>query len=306
VRAVVALATALVLHAPLVALLAHHDVRRTTPAPDDERLDQRVDIALVSPAPPPQPPRPSPRAARPARVIAPGRPPAAGPLASDVRPATALPREGSPLAGDVEAPAVVDEVARAAVDGVGRSARTAGSSCRRAIVFRDDVPLEQELGTQAFTEPLLAGYASHAYITGQSEGRAKFTKAMRDAARDGCSVDVFFLVLGADYAQWIEELDARPRVHFVYDTGGGDAELGARFVAAGAETFVGHRGGNIAPVFYAFFLPKLAAGEPIDDAVREANAATRDVIYSSGPLMRLATGDDNDTLWHNTEAVIFR
>src|SRR5439155_23767070 len=106
---------------------------------------------------------------------------------------------------------------------------------------------------------------------------------------------------------WVEAIapDERPALRLVYDTGGGSASYGPRWLEAGAATFVGHPGGNLAPVFYAFFLPKYVGGESIERAVREANSATRDFIYSTGPLLALAGVGDRDELWRNTEAQIF-
>lgn len=184
--------------------------------------------------------------------------------------------------------------------------------CVAAIALRDDVPGEQKLGTQLFTVPILAAsYARWTYITADAndDGRAAFIAALSRARDAHCGVDLWFLAHGHPYVAWFEALrdDERPALHLVYDTGGASTQYGERWIAAGARTFVGHPGGNVAPVFYARFLPRYVGGEAVADAVRESNSFTRSVIYASAsaPLLALAGVDDKDRLWFNTEAAIF-
>jgi len=185
------------------------------------------------------------------------------------------------------------------------------ATCLEAVAIRDHVPAYQEVGTAGFTLPLLSAiYTKHFYVTGADgdDGYAHITEALRQAKRDNCAVDLFFLELGGPQPILaVERLapEERPRLHMVYDTGGGGGRFAERWLDAGAETFVGHMGNNVAPIFYTFFLPKLAEGKSVDVAVAEANHSTWRVMMATGPIYS-AAGWNRDVLWENTEAHVFR
>ena len=182
--------------------------------------------------------------------------------------------------------------------------------CTTAIALRDRVPDEQMLGTKLFTVPLLlGGYHGYRYLeaTDDDDGRARLIAALAEARAEndgeGCSVDLFLLAHGDDFASWVEAVspDERPPLRLVYDTGAGDAAQGPRWLALGARSFVGHPGANLAPVFYALFLPAWIAGTPVEEAVAQSNERTFAVIQGARPYLREQTG----SLWRGTRAQLF-
>jgi hypothetical protein len=186
-----------------------------------------------------------------------------------------------------------------------------------AVALRDAVPAYQQLGTEYFTVPKLEqGYAKSWYLTatpGNSQ-HAAFVTALDEATRDYPEVDVFFLAHGNAYIRWVQELPPaqRLKIRLVYDTGGGSARLGPEWIGLGVKAFVGHPGGNVAPLFYVKFLPRWVAGEKLRDAVAESNAETHAAMISApGRAVARATewitGQTVDTgaLWVNTEAQVF-
>jgi len=180
------------------------------------------------------------------------------------------------------------------------------SQCSAAIALRDHVPLEQKLGTQAFTVPhLSAAYDHVAYLTADEDddARTAWRAALDTARRDHCVVDLFFLAHGDDFVSWYASIpvNERPRLRFVYDTGAGDLRQGARWIDEGARSFVGHPGGNVAPVFYAFFLPAFLDGARLDQAVARANERTKKTIDAVRSF--LADGEP-EQLWRGTRAEI--
>jgi hypothetical protein len=173
--------------------------------------------------------------------------------------------------------------------------------CRMAIGYRDNVPIEQQVGSWAWTLPwLLVGYDEVELFTATAsdDKRAAWSQSLDDAAADRCEVDLFIFAHGNDYASWIEGVSRRPALRLVYDTGAGDARQGPRWIDAGARAFVGHPGGNIAPVWFAFFLPEWMIGETVDDATAIANDKTCTFIDTMGL-------DDGARLKRSTQALTF-
>ncbi len=171
--------------------------------------------------------------------------------------------------------------------------------CRTAIAYRDNVPLEQQLGTWAWTLPWLElsyDEVETFTATGGNNKRAELIEALAEADDDACEVDLYFFAHGADYVSWIERAPQVPRLRLVYDTGAGDARQGPRWMKAGASAFVGHGGDNFAPVFFAFFLPAWITGSNVDDAIASANRKTLAVLERLGI-------DADGRLWRGTEAI---
>lgn len=191
-------------------------------------------------------------------------------------------------------------------------------SRRAAIAIRDEVPGYQQWGSEQFTRPVLeAGYGKSWYLTeaAGSPQRANFDEALREAAGKYDSVDLFLLTnCNTYYLDWVAEAEpaVRARLRLVYNTGAGGASLGPRWIAAGARSYVGHPGGNVAPVFYAYFLPAWTRGEGLEDAVALANRRTREHLQSSLAsrvfgAVHFASGlrFDAERLWEGTEAQVF-
>jgi hypothetical protein len=181
-----------------------------------------------------------------------------------------------------------------------------------AVAIRDLVPGYQQWGTEKFTVPKLNdGYDAHWYLTESKRGEKH--KAFVDALTEACTkydaVDVWLLAHGNHYIDWAAEvpMPERGRLRLVYDTGGGSAELGTEWIRLGAKAFVGHPSSNVAPLFYARFLPAWLEGKPLKDAVDTANAAMKDDLDSTlakwiekfagkpGELKRLEAGTDAET-----------
>lgn len=178
------------------------------------------------------------------------------------------------------------------------STRLQKQGCHRAIAYRDDVPIEQKLGSWAYAYPwLAAGYDDVVTITGDAsdDGRSEFVDALDDAAVDGCEVDLWFMVLGDDMTSWVSKAKNVPALGLVYDTGGGSLRYAQRWLELGARSFVGHPGGNLAPVFFTFFLPGVVRGVPLDENVAAANAKTKVILDGAGV---------DDVIWQNTEAFV--
>ncbi len=187
-----------------------------------------------------------------------------------------------------------------------------------AVALRDAVPKYQQLGTEYFTEPRLEkAYARHWYLTAAPDDSQHdaFVAALTEATRDYPEVDVFLLAHGNSYVRWVEELPSasRAKIRLVYDTGGGSATQGPQWLRVGVRAFVGHPGGNIAPLFYVKFLPRWLAGEKLEDAVASANAETHEAMVSlPGKAIATVTGwvvgapVDTAVLWDGTEAQLFQ
>lgn len=150
---------------------------------------------------------------------------------------------------------------------------------RAAVAIRDDVVAFQKWGSRAFTMPYLERvYDRVWYITanGRDDGRVALVAALDEAARSAEVVDLFLLAHGNGYVRWVTPLDASvtSRLRLVYNTGCGDADQAPRWLALGADAYVGHVGESGSPVFFVYFLRRWAAGNSLGAAVDTANAAT--------------------------------
>jgi hypothetical protein len=180
-----------------------------------------------------------------------------------------------------------------------------------AVAIRDTVPGYQQWSTEKFTVPKLEdGYDAHWYLTESKRGEkhTQFVDALSEACRKHDAVDVWLLAHGNHYIDWVRELPEaeRAKIRLVYDTGGGDAYVGPQWLEFGAKAFVGHPSSNVAPLFYARFLPAWLEGKPLRDAVDEANKAMKSDLDSTvaklvekvagrpGDLKRLEVGTDAD------------
>ena len=168
---------------------------------------------------------------------------------------------------------------------------------RAAVAIRDDVIPFQKWGTHTFTLPYLEdGYQSVAYFTETraDDRRDAFLAAIREAAASNDEVDVFLLAHGNQFVQWVGSLDpaVTGKLRLVYNTGCGDASQSARWLAMGADAYVGHVGESESPIFYVYFLRRWNAGWPLDAAVEDANGETARVLgllaYVGVPRERVA------------------
>ncbi|MDP1825091.1 MAG: hypothetical protein Q8L48_17670 [Archangium sp.] len=183
-----------------------------------------------------------------------------------------------------------------------------------AIAFRDDVPGYQKLASEKYALHYLErSYESVEYVEANAtdDGQARLLAAISAAAGKHHTVDLFFLSHGNRYDTWVATLAApvRAKLRLVYNTGAGDARQGSSWLALGARAYVGHPGGNVAPLFLTYFLPRWVKGVDLRTAVDEANKETKDDL--SGSLVKGVAGVvdsvggphlDPPKLWAGTEA----
>lgn len=182
-----------------------------------------------------------------------------------------------------------------------------------AVAIRDAVPDYQQWSTERFTVPRLeSGYDAHWYFTESKRGEKHkaFVDALNLAVRGHDAVDVWLLAHGNRYIDWVAEVPEpeRSKLRLVYNTGGGDADQGPAWLRLGADGYVGHPGGNIAPLFYLRFLPAWLEGKPVKDAVDEANKAMKEDLGSTvARLVESAAGNPGDLkkLEAGTDAELF-
>ena len=154
---------------------------------------------------------------------------------------------------------------------------------RAAIAIRDDVIAFQKWGTRSFTLPALdRGYDRVWYFT-ESEGngaRAAFVTAVAEACAEYGTVDLYLLAHGNRYVDAVAALgpEHTSALRLVYNTGCGDADQSSRWLAIGADAYVGHVGVSQSPVFFVYFLRRWVAGVALGEAVVEANARTARVL----------------------------
>jgi hypothetical protein len=154
-----------------------------------------------------------------------------------------------------------------------------GRTRRAAVAIRDDVIPFQKWGTRAFTLPYLdRQYDRVDYFTQTSadDRRGAFVVAVAEAARTHDSVDLFLLAHGNHYVEWLDELapESARKLRLVYNTGCADASQAPRWIALGADAYVGHVGESQSPIFFVYFLRRWSAGWNLADAVSEANVET--------------------------------
>ncbi len=188
---------------------------------------------------------------------------------------------------------------------------------RGAVFFRDFVPGYQRLASREYTLSAFGSAWEHVeYLeaTPTDDGRVRCLDAVRARAAADATVDVFFLSNGDSYARWLGDLEApvRQKLRLVYSTGAGGASQGPSMLRLGVRAYVGHPGGNVAPLFYRAFLSRWVGGASLRKAVDDGNAETKDDL--TGSMMKgLARGLDAvggphldpPGLWAGTEAQLF-
>lgn len=186
-----------------------------------------------------------------------------------------------------------------------------------AVAFRDDVPGYQKLASEKYTLHYLDGnYESVQYVEANplDDGEARLLAAIETAAVKYDTVDLFFLSNGGNYDAWAGGLSAaaRAKLRLVYNTGAGNARQGGAWLALGARAYVGHPGGNIAPLFLTYFLPRWVKGVDLRTCVDDANKETKSDL--GGSLARGVSGlldkvggphVDPPKLWAGTEAQLY-
>lgn len=186
-----------------------------------------------------------------------------------------------------------------------------------AIAFRDDVPGYQKLASEKYALHYLEGvYESVEYVeaTATDDGQARLLAAIDAAATRHHTVDLFFLSHGNHYDGWVSALTpaTRGKLRLVYNTGAGNSRQGANWLTLGARAYVGHPGGNVAPLFLTYFLPRWVKGADLRTAVDESNKETKGDLTGSlakgvSGLLDSVGGPhlDNSKLWAGTEAQLF-
>lgn len=179
-----------------------------------------------------------------------------------------------------------------------------------AIAIRDAVPGYQQFSTEQYTVPrLAAAYERSWYFTeSKTENRrAELHAALDEATTLFQHVDLYLLAHANHYIDEVRTLspEQRARIRLVYDTGGSSARQGHEWVQLGVGTFIGHPGGNIAPAFYVWFLPRWVKDQDAEQAMKAANDEVRGLLYGpAGSVMKVFL--DRDALWLGTEAQLFK
>ncbi len=175
-----------------------------------------------------------------------------------------------------------------------------------AIAIRDAVPGYQQFFTQQYTVPRLEAYYERSWYFTETKTvsrRAELHQALEEATSRYDHVDLYLLAHGNHYIDEVRTLSAeqRAKVRLVYDTGGSSARQGPEWVRLGVGQFIGHPGGNIAPAFYVWFLPRWLKDQDADKAMRAANEDVHALLYGpAGSVAKLFL--DRDGLWLGTEA----
>lgn len=178
-----------------------------------------------------------------------------------------------------------------------------------AIAIRDRVPGYQQVFTERYTVPRLeAAYEQAWYFTETPavSRRNELYAALDEATRRYEHVDLFLLAHGNRYIDVVRRLPPaqRAKLRLVYDTGGGSARQGEEWKTLGVGTFVGHPGGNIAPVFYLSFLPEWVRSQDAEKAQKAGDEAVHELLF--GPVGNVANRwMDRDGLWAGTQSQRF-
>lgn len=186
-----------------------------------------------------------------------------------------------------------------------------------AVFFRDHVPGYQMVASREYTLSAFGTAWEHVdYLeaTPTDDGEARLLDALRARAKTDTTIDVFFLSHGNAYDRWLGSLEApvRQKLRLVYSTGAGGSAQGPAMVSLGARAYVGHRGGNVAPLFYRAFLKRWTKGGSLRKAVDDANTETKADVTGS-MMTTVAKGLDAiggphldpPRLWAGTEAQAF-
>jgi len=166
--------------------------------------------------------------------------------------------------------------------------RSASNERRAAVAIRDDVIPFQKWGTRLFTLPSLeSAYERVSYFTqtAADDRRAAFVEAIRVSANACDVVDVFLLAHGNRFVDWVAALEpaVTAKLRLVYDTGCGDVAQAERWIALGADAYVGHVGLSTSPVFYVYFLRRWVAGRQLATAVQDSNGAAETILRVAAP-----------------------
>ena len=159
-----------------------------------------------------------------------------------------------------------------------------GKNQRAAVAIRDNVTPFQKWGTRIFTWPYLTNsYGTTYYFTQTSwrdNRKEDFQNSLKVALENYEQVDIFILAHANVYHLWVAEIDEdlRTKIRLVYNTGCGDASQAERWLVLGADTYIGHPGASISPVFYFYFLRRWTQGYDVEEALEQSNRLTRNLL----------------------------
>ncbi len=153
-----------------------------------------------------------------------------------------------------------------------------GSFRLTALALRDNVSSFEKNGSAFFSLPYLEKFydrAVYLQMSDASDCRLQFTDTLRQALLRSDSVDIFLLSHGNYDVYWLDAIDPllRKKIRMVYNTGCGNSSQCGLWKERGVRCYISHSGAkSISPVFYAYFLRRLAAGNDLHRAVDESNA----------------------------------
>lgn len=169
---------------------------------------------------------------------------------------------------------------------------------RAVLAIRDSVPYFQQFGTELFTEPYLKNYYARSYYFTQStklDQKELIVSSLKRLTQEYDCVDIFLLAHTNRYLYWFEHLpaDLRQKIRLVYNTGCHNAEQGDRWLAMGADAYIGHKGKtSLSPFFYVYFLRRWVSGYALEEAVESSNSIAKQQITRLNPYLPKPTEMD--------------
>ncbi|TND09093.1 MAG: hypothetical protein FD123_1496 [Bacteroidetes bacterium] len=180
--------------------------------------------------------------------------------------------------------------------------KTALKNKRAVLAVRDDVTPLQKTGSRLFTLGLLDETYSHTcYITENDDDHRAFEDSLHRLLIQYDTVDIFLLAHGNYYYEYASRIDSvlRQKIGLVYNTGCGNAWQWTEWIARGADTYIGHTGGqSSSPYFYFFFLRRWCAGENVLESTMHANMLMRKKLV-------LFAGETGNEISNESEALIY-
>jgi hypothetical protein len=177
---------------------------------------------------------------------------------------------------------------------------------RGAFVFRDNVSGMEKLGSKLLARSQLRpAYDELVYVTQRADRRhfdeSELLEPLRGLLQRHAVVDIFLFAHGNGFVEWIVTLpeELRQRIRLVYNTGCGGASQDRRWLAIGADAYVGHPGRSASSLFCLYFTRRWARGWSLERAVSSSN----DMSWGRVKVMKwLGLDSKKEDLWLGTRA----
>ncbi|MEO1269284.1 MAG: hypothetical protein AAFX99_14365 [Myxococcota bacterium] len=183
-----------------------------------------------------------------------------------------------------------------------------GREDRAAIAVRDRVVPFQMWGSMIFTRPLLHAVYGSTYYLAQHNRREplepEFVAALEKALHNHDHVDLFLISHSNRIHWWVTRIDPelRQRLRLVYNTGCYDSSQSRRWLALGADTYIGHPGLSASPVFYFYFLRRWARGQSARQSTETSNGLMKRMLFTVLP--RTGGRLNPERVWRDSQATL--